>query len=211
MHKYKNRVEAAKALSDILKSDEYENGIVIGVPRGGVVLAKHIADALNLPFDIIITRKIGDPSNPEVAVGSVTQNGNLMLNYEIMSRLGLTEEDIKENIKKALREVKERVKKYRGDKPLPNLKGKEVIICDDGIATGYTIKAAIKSIKCENPKKIILAVPVAPPDALKELERYVDKIVCPLVPEFFVAVSQFYKNFRQIEDEEVIELLENNS
>ena len=208
MDKYENRREAAKILLEMLKKDRYKNGIVLGVPRGGIVLAKVIAEGLQLPFDIIITRKIGMPNNPEAAIGSVTQNKKMILNHDMMQRLELTEEDVKDNIEKASKEVEVCLKKYRGDRPLPNLEKKEVIICDDGIATGYTIKAAVESIKPENPKKIILAVPVAPPNVIKELKKYVDKIVCPLTPDFFVAVSQFYRGFAQVEDEEVIKLLE---
>lgn len=204
---YINRLDAGQKLAEILSKSNYDNGLVVAIPRGGVVPAWQIAKKLKLPLDIIIPRKIGAPHNPELAVGAVTQDGGVLLDWDLLQKLQLTENKLKPQIDKALIEVRERLKKYRGDRPLPDFSNRDVIICDDGIATGSTIKAAIKSIKAASPKKMILAVPVAPRDTLETLTKEVDQIVCPLSPEFFMAVGQFYQDFDQVEDEEVIRLL----
>ena len=204
---YIDRLEAGQRLAEMLSKSNYDNGLVVGIPRGGVIIAWQIAQKLKLPMDIIIPRKIGAPHNPEVAVGSVTQDGSVILDYDLLKKLNLTENKLKPYIDKALTEVRHRLNKYRGDRPLPGFSNRDVIICDDGIATGYTIKATIKSIKSANPKKLVLAVPVAPPDTLRILSKEVDEIVCPLAPESFMAVGQFYENFDQVEDEEVTRLL----
>ncbi|MCL0080810.1 phosphoribosyltransferase [Peptococcaceae bacterium] len=204
---YINRLDAGQKLAEILSKSNYDNGLVVAIPRGGVVPAWQIAKKLKLPLDIIIPRKIGAPHNPELAVGAVTQDGGVLLDWDLLQKLQLTENKLKPQIDKALIEVRERLKKYRGDRPLPDFSNRDVIICDDGIATGSTIKAAIKSIKAASPKRTILAVPVAPRDTLETLTKEVDQIVCPLSPEFFMAVGQFYQDFDQVEDEEVIRLL----
>ncbi|MCD5406362.1 MAG: phosphoribosyltransferase [Desulfotomaculum sp.] len=204
---YINRLDAGQKLAEILSKSNYDNGLVVAIPRGGVVPAWQIAKKLKLPLDIIIPRKIGAPHNPELAVGAVTQDGGVLLDWDLLQKLQLTENKLKPQIDKALIEVRERLKKYRGDRLLPDFSNRDVIICDDGIATGSTIKAAIKSIKAASPKRTILAVPVAPRDTLETLTKEVDQIVCPLSPEFFMAVGQFYQDFDQVEDEEMIRLL----
>ena len=205
---YKDRADAGRVLAREIKKKEITDGVVIAIPRGGVVTAAQAAEMLELPIDIIIPRKIGAPFNPEVAIGAVTQDGSVILTDNKHLMQFINKDEIKEIAQKEINEIKRRMIKYRGDANYPNYIGKTVIIIDDGIATGFTTRAAIMSIKkILNPKKTILAVPVAPVEVIQTLSADVDEIICPLVPETFYAVGQFYKNFDQVSDEEVINLL----
>lgn len=203
-----NRQEAGEKLA--LKLKKYQNNsqaIILALPRGGVVVGYELAKRLNLPLDIIITRKVGAPGNPEFALGAVTQEGQLILNKETLNYYNLDSDYLKKEAERQIQEIKRRLKKYRGARLLVNLKDKIVIIVDDGIATGASIKAAIYSIKNQKPKKIILAIPVGPKETIEELRKEVDKIVCLKEPEIFFAVGQFYQSFEQVPDEEVKKLL----
>jgi len=203
-----NRQEAGEKLA--LKLKKYQDNpqtIILAVPRGGVVVGYELAKRLNLPLDIIITRKVGAPGNPEFALGAVTQEGQLILNKETLNYYNLDSDYLKKEAERQIQEIKRRLKKYRGAKPLVNLKDKIVIIVDDGIATGASIKAAIYSIKSQKPKRIILAIPVGPKETIEELRKEVDKIVCLKEPVIFFAVGQFYQSFEQVSDEEVKKLL----
>ncbi len=205
---YKDRVDAGQVLARILKKKEIVDGIIMAIPRGGVVLADQVSKVLNLPLDIIIPRKIGASYNPEVAIGAVTQDGTVFLteNKQLLQFAG--KGSIKNIVEQELNEIKRRMLEYRGNTSYPDYTGKAVIIIDDGIATGFTTRAAIMSIKkIFKPHKTILAVPVAPVDVIEKLGAEVDEIVCPLVPEPFYAVGQFYENFDQVTDEEVIQIL----
>ncbi|SFG90290.1 Predicted phosphoribosyltransferase [Desulfotomaculum arcticum] len=205
---YKDRADAGRVLAREIKKKEITDGVVIAIPRGGVVTAAQAAEVLELPIDIIIPRKIGAPFNPEVAIGAVTQDGSVILTDNKHLVQFISKDEIKEIAQKEINEIKRRMVKYRGDANYPNYIGKTVIIIDDGIATGFTTRAAIMSIKkILNPKKTILAVPVAPVEVIQTLSADVDEIICPLVPETFYAVGQFYENFDQVSDEEVINLL----
>ncbi|WP_027364732.1 phosphoribosyltransferase [Desulfotruncus alcoholivorax] len=205
---YKDRVDAGRVLAQELKAKNIIDGVIIAIPRGGVVTAAQVAEALNLPLDIIIPRKIGAPFNPEVAIGSVTQDGTVILTGNKNLLQSVSKEDIDDMVRIEINEIKRRMLKYRGNTDYPINIGKTVIIIDDGIATGFTTRAAIMSIKkILNPRKTILAVPVAPLEVFQTLSEDVDEIVCPLVPETFYAVGQFYRIFDQVSDEEVINLL----
>ncbi len=205
---YKDRVDAGQVLARILKEKEIVDGIVMAIPRGGVVLADQVSKVLNLPLEIIIPRKIGAPYNPEVAIGAVTQDGTVFLteNKQLLQFAG--KGSIKNIVEQEINEIKRRMLEYRGSISYPDYTGKTVIIIDDGIATGFTTRAAIMSInKIFKPHRTILAVPVAPVEVIEKLGTEVDEIVCPLVPEPFYAVGQFYENFDQVTDEEVIQIL----
>lgn len=206
---FKNREDAAIKLA--AKLTEYKNesdAIILGLPRGGVPIAAKIAEILSLPFDIIITKKLTDPLNPELAFGAVTQEGTPILDTKIIETYQISENYIQKEIEKVFKEIQRRLKEYRKNKPPLNLNNKTAIIVDDGIATGSTIKAAIESAKNQNAKKIIVAVPVAPPEIIDELKKNVDEIICLEAPKFFSAVGQFYESFPQLEDAQVIEILE---
>lgn len=182
------------------------NVLVLGIPRGGVVTAKIIATKLHLPLDITVTRKIPAPHQEELAIGAVGPNGVLVLDPQLIKELGIEKSYIEAATAQKSQEVVERLVKFRGGKP-QRLIGKTIILADDGIATGATIEAAIKYLKKKKVKKIILAAPVAPKDSLLKLRKMVDKLVVLKAPFDFHAVGQFYRNFPQISDEEVIQLL----
>jgi len=203
-----DRIDAGKKLVPFLQRyKDQKDTIVLGLPRGGVVIAYEIAHALHLPLDIVVPRKIGAPMQPELAIGAVTQDGSVMLNEMVMDKFGITQVDIEPIIQKEMHEAKRRLKAYRGTKPPLDLHDKTVLLVDDGIATGYTMLAAIESVRARGAKKIVVVVPVAPPDTVNQLLRIVDDVVCLFQPEFFGAIGRFYEDFGQTTDEEVIELL----
>lgn len=205
---FKDRQHAGKLLANILeKYRDNHHVVVIGLPRGGVVTAYEVAKQLNLPLDIICARKIGAPYNPEFAIGAITETGDSFLNQEVIDRLDIPKEYIDETIKKESAESARRVEAYKKNRLPTNLSGKTVILVDDGIATGATMKASIKTAKKKGAKKIIVAAPVAAPDTLNEIESEVNEVVCLAAPIFFQAVGQFYERFDQTTDEEVIALL----
>lgn len=204
-----DRVEAGQKLASALKKYRNQKDIIIlALPRGGVVTGFEAARILNLPLDLVVPRKIGAPGNPEFAIGAITEKGEGIFNQEAIAAYGITKEYIDSEVEKERKEAERRLKLYRGKRAPLDLKDKTVILIDDGIATGMTIKAAIQSIKGRNPKKIVIAVPVAPEDTISELKVIVDEVICLYTPVFFGAVGAFYEIFNQTEDEEVIELME---
>lgn len=205
---FANRKEAGAKLAKELLKKNIKKGMIMAIPRGGVVVAAEIGKELNLPVDLIIPRKIGAPINPEMAVGAVTQDGTAIFDHNVLGKLGLKEKDLKDTVNEEIKEIKRRMIKYRGSEEYPDYSGKEIILVDDGVATGSTVLAAIKSLyKLFKPERLILAVPVAPPEVMARLKKEVDEAVCLVEPEIFYAVGQFYDDFRQVKDEEVIELL----
>lgn len=205
---FRDRQEAGLLLSEKLKHYQGKEVIVLAVPRGGVVVAGQIAKELNCPLHLIIPRKIGAPQNPEYALGAVTLDGSIVLNPSTSPEI-LEEEKFKKYVEKEIAEIKRRLKKYEGEnKVAPDLKDKIVILVDDGIATGSTMLAAILSAKKQSPKKIVVVVAVLPRETLYKLQRKVDEVVYLEAPEVFYAVGQFYQDFSQSTDEEVIEILE---
>jgi predicted phosphoribosyltransferase len=189
---------------------EYRNKdvIVIAIPRGGVVIGYEVAKALGKPFDITIPRKIGAPDNPELAIGAISEDGSKFYDEFLINVLGVKEDYIREKEKEEMENIKDRMKRLRGDRAISELRDKIVILVDDGLATGYTAKAAINSIKSRAPKKIVLAVPIAPRETVEELKQIVDEVVVLEIPEYFYAVGQGYADFSQVTDEEVRELLD---
>jgi putative phosphoribosyl transferase len=204
---FKDRKEAGELLAKAVAKLGLSNVIVLGIPRGGVPVAEEVASALGAQLDLVITRKIGAPSNPEFAIGAVTQDGEPIIDEETIRSYGISKEYLHKEAKHQAEEVRERMRKYRGNSPYPDLRGKTVVIVDDGIATGNTTRAAIRSVKRKNPSAIILATPVAPYDTLQQLETEVDRVVCLDTPEVFYAIGEFYENFNQVEDDEVREIL----
>jgi predicted phosphoribosyltransferase len=207
---FSNRTEAGKELAEKLKKYKaLKDLIVLAIPRGGVVVGWEIAKSLKTQMDLVIPRKIGAPHNPELAIGAVMQDGTSILNNELVSRLGVEDEYIKKETENQVEEIRRRLKKYRKSTDDPDIEDKIVILVDDGIATGFTVKAALDYIKRQHPTKIILAVPVMPPDTYEKMVELTDEVVCLKVPQVFFAVGQFYEDFDQVEDEEVIRLMEN--
>ncbi len=206
---FKNRADAGRKLVPFLEHyKDNKNVIVIALPRGGIVTGYEIARELNVPLDIVVPRKIGAPMQEELAIGALTQDGNIMLNEVAMAKLGIKQTDIQATIEKEMQEAQRRLKTYRGDRPPLDLQDKIVLLVDDGIATGFTMRAAIESVRARGAKKIIIVVPVAPPDTVNQLLRVVDDVVCLAQPKPFGAISRFYQDFGQTTDQEVIELLQ---
>lgn len=208
---FSNRHEAGKLLAAPLKSyQNAPNTLVVGLPRGGVVVAYEIAKELHLPLDIICPRKIGAMENPEYAIGAVTESGDYLINPDALSHTKNHPEWLKKTIQKESEEAASRLKRYRINMPKRNLKGKVIIIVDDGIATGSTLKAAILTAKREGAKKIIIAAPVAPAQNLGEFEEIADEVICLQAPYDFQAIGEFYHSFSPTTDQEVIELIQAN-
>ena len=205
-----DRVDAGKRLASALKNFSGKKGIVLAIPRGGVVVGYMIAKTLNLPLDIIIPRKIGAPDNPELAIGAVAEDGTAILDQNLIKYLGVSREYVIEETERQKQEIRRRLKLYRQDASYPDLKGLDVIVVDDGIATGSTMKAALASVKNRGAASITVAVPVGPPSTIEELEKMADRVVCLYTPEFFQAIGEFYNDFSQTSDEEVIGLLLEN-
>jgi putative phosphoribosyl transferase len=201
---FKNRAEAGKILAGRLSRYRDRNALILALPRGGIPVATVIASALNAELDIVITRKIGAPENPELAIGAVTSDGTILLNDSLISNLGVKKESVDLKVKQAKKEIQEYVKRYRGERAVPKVTDRVVIIVDDGIATGYTVMAAAKAILRKDPEELVIAVPVAPRESVYELERATGcQVVTVSRPTFFLAVGQFYEDFKQVSDEEV--------
>lgn len=208
---FQDRREAGKALAGELASfEETPNMIVLGIPRGGVVVGHEIARALGAPLDVYITRKIGAPHNPELAIGAVASDGTLLIDHQLVRRLGVSQDYVEQESDRQKQEILRRLGEYRGEGPSPELAGKVVILVDDGVATGATTLATIKAIKSQEPAQLILAVPVGPRDSIESLRQEVDELVCLHAPEIFWAVGAFYNVFDQTSDEEVKTLLDIN-
>jgi len=201
-----NRVAAGRQLALAIKKTG-EDAIVLAIPRGGVVVGFEVAKSLGVALDVIVTKKIGAPDNPELAIGAVAEDGTFFVDDDLVSRLYVSKEYIREEVEKQRQEIQRRLFRYRGNEPYPGLKGREVIVVDDGVATGATLKAALRLVRSKGAKNVTVAVPVGPPDTISELEEYADDVVCLLTPEPFYAIGQFYTDFSQTSDEQVTELL----
>ena len=205
----KDRVEAGKRLASAVKSVG-KDAIILGVPRGGVVVGFEVAQALCVPLDIIVTKKIGAPENPELAIGAVAEDGTYILDEDILRQIYVPKEYIAEEVERQKQEIQRRLIRYRGDVPYPNLKNREVVVIDDGVATGSTLKAALRLLRGKGAKTVVVAVPVGPPETIRELRKLADRVVVLFTPEPFYAIGQFYVDFSQTSDKEVIELLRRN-
>lgn len=204
---FENRKDAGEKLAAKLEKFKDDNPIVLAIPRGGIVTAYETIKKFGFEWDLIIPRKIGAPHNKEIAIGAVSFDGTHLLNQKFIDFLDIPHEYIEREVFEQTEEIKRRLVKYKGNESYPDVKNKVVIIIDDGIATGFTIQAAIESIRRHEPKKIVLAVPVAPQDTIAQLERIVDEIICLYIPNEFYAVGLHYNNFQQTTDEEVVTLV----
>lgn len=205
---FQDRIDAGQQLAQALIA--YKNRkdvLVIGLPRGGVPVAYEVADRLNLPLDIFCPRKIGAPMNKEFAIGAITETGEGIFDEDTIARLGIPQEYIDREVAIEKQTAQKRLDAYRKGRPKRVIKGKTIILIDDGLATGATMKAAIRSAHAEGASEIVVAVPVAPPDTLDEIRMMVDEAYCLDTPLFFQAVGQFYEDFRPTEDEEVEQLM----
>ncbi|MBK9637630.1 MAG: phosphoribosyltransferase [Bacteroidetes bacterium] len=200
---FKDRYDAALQLAKKLEKYRNNGGIILAIPRGGVPIGYVVAKELKFPLEIILSKKIGHPLNPEFAIGSVSLQG-AMINDNVMD---VSLDYIQRESEQIHKKLKEKFSLYMGNRKSTDLKNKTVIIVDDGIATGSTILATVDSIKKSKPKEIIIAVPVSSLFAESKLSKVVDEFICLITPENFMGVGQFYDNFSQVSDEEVIQLL----
>jgi putative phosphoribosyl transferase len=205
---FADRVNAGKSLVSALRDLVDKDAIVLAIPRGGVVVGFEVAKALGLPLDVIIPRKIGAPGQPELAIGAVTEDGTVLLDESLVERLQVSDYYIKEESEAQKVEIQRRLKLYRGYVPYPSLANRDVILVDDGIATGSTMKAALASVRKRGAKTVVVAIPVGPLSTITELEQEADRVVCLHTPESFYAIGQFYRDFAQTSDEEVTRLLQ---
>ena len=206
---YTNREAAGQMLARRLMSYAHTDAVVLGIPRGGVPVAKEVADALDAPLDVIVVRKLGAPGQPELGIGAVVDGDHprAIFNQDIIEHLGVSDEYIEAEIARQLKEVNRRETAYRGGRAKVPLNGKTVIVVDDGIATGSSVRAALRGVRRQKPKRLILAIPVAPAESIEALRSDADEIVCLETPEDFFAVGQFYRDFRQVSDDQVKAIL----
>ncbi len=211
MFRFKDRVHAGRYLAE--KLAQYagvSDTVVLGLPRGGVVVAHEIADRLGLPLDIFLVRKLGVPGYEELAMGAIASGGVRVMNEEVLGQIRISEYEIEAVSRREELELKRREAAYRGDRPKLDVTGLTLILVDDGLATGSTMRAAVKALRRQKPGRIIIAVPTASPDVCDEFRAEVDEIICGITPTPFHAVGAWYEDFSQTTDEEVEQLLKSN-
>ncbi|MBI6871448.1 phosphoribosyltransferase [Clostridium aciditolerans] len=203
-----NRYDAGEKLAEKLEKFKAEDVVVLAIPRGGVETAYNTIKKFNFKWDLITPRKIGAPHNEEVAIGAVSMDGTYVLDEKIVQYFNIPDEYIKKQVASELIEIKRRLREYRGDEDPPDVKNKVVIVIDDGIATGFTLLAAIESIKKLQARKIIIAVPVAPSETVERFSKIVDEVICLLIPSEFYAVGMHYESFPQVTDKELFSVMD---
>jgi putative phosphoribosyl transferase len=209
MEPFDDRKQAGRALADALAHLRESDCLVLAIPRGGVVTAYEVAIAYDWELDVIVPRKLRAPDQPELAIGAIASWGDheRILDQRSIAMIGVSDEYIEREVNEQLREVNRRLLAYRNTTDPPNIAGRNVIIVDDGIATGYTTRAAIIAARNLKASRIILAVPIGPPDSVNAIRPYVDELICLKMPFPFMAVGYWYINFDQVSDDEVIKLL----
>jgi putative phosphoribosyl transferase len=208
-----DRTQAGTRLAAQLLRFKGEAPVVLALPRGGVPVAFEVAKALEAPLDLVLVRKIGAPFQPELAVAAVVdgERMELVINEDVAKALALTEDDIREQAKRELKEIERRRQLYLGGRERVSLRGRTVLVVDDGIATGATVRAALRAVRRQAPSRLVLAVPVAPAETVELLRGEVDEVVCLATPSPFVAIGRFYVDFRQVEDDVVRDLLDRSA
>jgi predicted phosphoribosyltransferase len=204
---FRNREDAARQLAEELKGRELHDPLVLAIPRGGVVTGAVLARELGADLDIVLSRKLRAPGQPELAIGAISEDGRVYLNHYAQEFFDQMQEYLAEERRHKLAEIARRQKLFRAVRPRAPVAGRSVIVTDDGIATGSTMIAALQAVKTQGPREVIVAAPVASPDRLAEVRRWCDEAVCLLTPKDFWAIGQFYEDFTQVEDEEVVRLL----
>ena len=205
---FKNRSDAGRKLAAKVKAAGYgADALVLGLPRGGVLVAFEVAEALSAPLDVFIVRKLGTPGREELAMGAIASSGVRVLNEDIINSLRISEKNIEGVAEREGLELTRRERLYRGERSFPKIKGHAVILVDDGLATGASMRAAVAALRQREPARIVVAVPVAAPEVCAEFQREVDEIVCLETPQPFYGVGMWYGAFPQTSDEEVHELL----
>jgi putative phosphoribosyl transferase len=206
---FRDRSDAGRRLAKGLAAYKREKPVILALPRGGVPVAAEVAAVLNAPLDLILVRKIGAPMQPELAIGAVVDGGQPIVvhNEDISQLVGVSEIEFKEICAAELAEIERRRERYLGDRTRVEVRGRVTIVIDDGIATGATTRAALRATRMRNPRKLVLAVPVAPTEALVEMRQEADDVVCLEAHERFRAIGWFYEDFTQVADQQVIDAL----
>lgn len=205
--RFRDRCQAGRALGEQVAALAVPDPVVLALPRGGVPVAAEVAAALDAPFDVLVARKIGLPGRPEFGVGALAEGGEPLFDDAVLSRLGVRRQDLAGEVSREREELARRVARYRAGRALPSLAGRDVVLVDDGLATGVTARAALRALRRGGPARLVLAVPVGAPDSLRLLAKDADEVVCVLQPERFRAVGAWYERFDQTTDEQVLDLL----
>lgn len=207
---YRNRTHAGQVLAETLKNvlGNRKDLLVLALPRGGVPVAYEIAAALSVPLDLLLVRKLGLPGHEELAMGAIASGGVRVMNENVVGPLGIPPALVERVARREEVELERRQREYRGNRPLPQVQGRCVIVVDDGLATGASMRVAVAALRQQKPARIVVAVPVAPPDTVRLLAREADEVICPATPEPFFGVGQWYDNFDQTDDEEIRRLLD---
>jgi putative phosphoribosyl transferase len=205
--RFRDRRAAGIALAAEIARRRFPRPVVLALPRGGVPVAVELADRLDAPLDVLIVRKLGCPGRPELGIGAIAEDDIVLHNDRWVAALGVTMTQLEQIADRERREVERRAARYRGNRPLVPIEGRTAIIVDDGLATGYTARAAIAAARTRRPDRVVLAVPVGAPETVAELDRVADEVVCLHTPRSFAGVGQFYADFRQVDDAEVVALL----
>ena len=202
-----DRTDAGRRLAKLLKRRIQGPCVVLAIPRGGVVVGYEVAKELGCPLDVVISRKVGAPAQPELAVGAVAEDGVVFVDEEIAGLVGVSRDYVERRAREELREVRRRAEEYRGGREMPELSGKTVVLVDDGLATGLTMMAAVHMARNKGAEKVVVAVPVSPPETVAKLQRHADEVICLETPSNFYAIGQFYERFDQLTDEETNSIL----
>ncbi len=205
--RYRDRVDAGRRLLLHLDHLRGRDAVVLALPRGGVPVGAEVAGGLEVPLDVLVVRKLGAPFQPELGVGAIGEDDVRVVNDELAARLGLTDRDIERIARLEREELTRRVRLYRGNRAPISVQGRTALVIDDGLATGYTARAAIAVARKRQASMVVLAIPVAAPSAVAELSSIADDVICPEQPRFLGAVGQWYDDFQQTSDEEVILLI----
>jgi len=204
---FHDRTDAARQLADVIRQRHLKDPLVLGIPRGGAVIASVMAEEIGAEMDVVLARKLRAPDAPELAIGAVSESGEVYFNEAVDSAPGLSDEYVHQECQIELQEIARRKAALRAVRPPAPISGRSVIVTDDGIATGATMIAALQATRMYHPLSLVAAAPVTSPDRLCEIREWCDDVVCLLSPRFFYAVGQFYDDFEPVTDEEVVEIL----
>lgn len=204
---FRDRVDAGRQLGRELRELRGQDVVVLGIPRGGVTVAREVARELDAELDVVFSRKLGAPGNPELAIGAVAEDGRVFTDESLLRQLRVTPVYLERETAHQMAEIGQRSARFRAARPRATLAGRVVVVTDDGLATGSTMLAALWSVRQEGPAKLICAVPVGPESAVREMARHADEALCLRAPRYFGAVGRFYLDFEQVSDEEVLEAL----
>lgn len=208
---FTDRIDAGEQLGRLLRERGVDADVVLAIPRGGLPVGRAVADALGVPLDVVVARKLGAPGNPELAVGAVGAAGTVWLNEDLVDRLGVTEGYLERERERQESVVREKLERYRAGRPPLDLVGETVLVVDDGVATGATATACLRTVREAGADRVVLAVPVAPPETVDRLDEPADEVVVAETPGYFSSVGQFYRSFGQVSDLEARSYLDSSA